>query len=362
MSEAGEAIRFEGVTKRFGDTTAVDDLNLTIGRASSSRCSGPSGCGKTTTLRMVAGFEQPTEGAILLEGEPVENVPPYKRNVNTVFQSYALFEHLDVAEQRRLRAASAARSPRTRSRTRVAEALELVQLTEPRRRAQPNELSGGQRQRVALARALVNRPAVLLLDEPLGALDLKLRKQMQVELKQIQREVGITFVYVTHDQEEALAMSDRIAVMNDGRVAQCGAPEEVYEQPERGVRRRLHRHLEPDRGRRSRTAACPARERARWCRRRCPTTATAATRSSSRSGPEKIAVDEHRGGDGRARRARSSSASTSASAPRSSSSSATARASSRSSRRPTAPAPTIAGKPGMEIKLGWHPENCLVLR
>jgi spermidine/putrescine transport system ATP-binding protein len=226
-----EAVRFEGVTKRFGSATAVDSLDLTVKRGEFFSLLGPSGCGKTTTLRMVAGFEQPTEGQVYLDGEPVASVPPYKRNVNTVFQSYALFDHLDVngnvafGLKRRKVAAEEIK-------TRVAEALELVRLT-GRETAKPGELSGGQRQRVALARALVNRPAVLLLDEPLGALDLKLRKEMQVELKAIQREVGITFLYVTHDQEEALAMSDRIAVMNGGVVEQCGTPEEVYEQPVR---------------------------------------------------------------------------------------------------------------------------------
>ena len=224
-----EAIAIDNVTKRFGDHTAVDDISLTIEQGEFFSMLGPSGCGKTTTLRMLAGFEVPTQGSIRLEGEPVEKVPPYKRDVNMVFQSYALFDHLDVADNvafglRRKKV------PKDEVRTRVADALELVNLRE-RANARPNELSGGQRQRVALARALVNRPKVLLLDEPLGALDLKLRKQMQVELKQIQREVGITFVYVTHDQEEALSMSDRIAVMNDGRVAQCGAPEEIYEHP-----------------------------------------------------------------------------------------------------------------------------------
>jgi spermidine/putrescine transport system ATP-binding protein len=226
-----EAVRFDSVTKRFGAATAVDGLNLTIERGEFFSLLGPSGCGKTTTLRMVAGFEQPTEGQVYLDGEPVAKVPPFKRNVNTVFQSYALFEHLDVEGNvafglKRRKVAG------DEIRTRVAEALELVRLT-GREGARPNELSGGQRQRVALARALVNRPAVLLLDEPLGALDLKLRKEMQVELKAIQREVGITFLYVTHDQEEALATSDRIAVMNGGVVEQCGTPEEVYEHPTR---------------------------------------------------------------------------------------------------------------------------------
>ena len=223
------AIRFEGVTKTFGGFEAVKELDLEIQQGEFFSLLGPSGCGKTTTLRMVAGFELPSTGRIYLEGEPVETVPPYKRNVNTVFQSYALFEHLSIADNvayglKRRKVA------KEEIRTRVAEALELVELT-GREKSRPAQLSGGQKQRVALARALVNRPAVLLLDEPLGALDLKLRKQMQVELKGIQREVGITFLYVTHDQEEALAMSDRIAVMECGEVRQCGSPEEIYEQP-----------------------------------------------------------------------------------------------------------------------------------
>jgi spermidine/putrescine transport system ATP-binding protein len=224
-----DAVRFEGVTKRFGSTTAVDGLSLTVHQGEFFSLLGPSGCGKTTTLRMVAGFEQPSEGQIFLDGEPVAGVPPYKRNVNTVFQSYALFEHLDVRGNVAF-GLKRRKVPSEEIAERVTEALELVQLT-GRERSKPHELSGGQRQRVALARALVNRPAVLLLDEPLGALDLKLRRQMQVELKAIQREVGITFLYVTHDQEEALAMSDRIAVMDAGVVEQCGTPEEVYERP-----------------------------------------------------------------------------------------------------------------------------------
>jgi spermidine/putrescine transport system ATP-binding protein len=223
------AIKFEGVTKTFGDFEAVKELDLEVRSGEFFSLLGPSGCGKTTTLRMVAGFELPSTGHIYLEGESVETVPPYKRNVNTVFQSYALFEHLDIADNVAF-GLKRRKVHKDEIRTRVAEALELVQLT-GRERAKPAELSGGQKQRVALARALVNRPAVLLLDEPLGALDLKLRKQMQVELKGIQREVGITFLYVTHDQEEALAMSDRIAVMESGEIRQCGSPEEIYEQP-----------------------------------------------------------------------------------------------------------------------------------
>ncbi len=223
------AVELEGVTKHFGDFAAVDGITLQVARGEFFSLLGPSGCGKTTTLRLIAGFEQPTAGAIRLDGEDVAKVPPYRRHVNTVFQSYALFEHLDVTENvafglRRRKVA------KPEIEQRVAEALELVAL-DRRSTARPSELSGGQRQRVALARALVNRPSVLLLDEPLGALDLKLRKQMQVELKRIQREVGITFVYVTHDQEEALAMSDRIAVMNDGVIQQLGEPEDIYEHP-----------------------------------------------------------------------------------------------------------------------------------
>jgi len=224
------AIRFESVTKRFGGLVAVSGLDLEVQQGEFFSLLGPSGCGKTTTLRMVAGFDQPSEGRIFLEGEPVETVPPYHRNVNTVFQSYALFEHLDVEDNVAF-GLKRRKVEKDEIRSRVAEALALVEM-KGRENAKPRELSGGQKQRVALARALVNRPAVLLLDEPLGALDLKLRKQMQVELKGIQREVGITFLYVTHDQEEALAMSDRIAVMEDGEVRQCGTPEEVYERPQ----------------------------------------------------------------------------------------------------------------------------------
>jgi len=220
------------VTKRFGDVTAVDRVSLRIARGTFCSLLGPSGCGKTTTLRMIAGFEQPTDGEILIAGEPVAGVPPYRRHVNTVFQHYALFPHMDVARNvgYGLRQVGVREDEQRR---RVGEALELVRLAGYDRR-RTWELSGGQQQRVALARALVNRPTVLLLDEPLGALDLKLRKEMQLELKSLQQEVGITFVYVTHDQEEAMTMSDVIVVMRDGRIQQEGSPEELYERPVNG--------------------------------------------------------------------------------------------------------------------------------
>jgi len=217
------------VTKRFGDTTAVRDLSLDIERGEFFTLLGPSGCGKTTTLRMIAGFEEPTAGAVLLDGEDVTGLPAFKRPTNTVFQSYALFPHLSV-ERNVAFGLERKKVARTEVRTRVGEELDRVGLAGEAKR-KPSQLSGGQQQRVALARALVNRPAVLLLDEPLGALDLKLRKQLQIELKRIQREVGITFIYVTHDQEEALTMSDRIAVINRGVIEQIDAPETVYEHP-----------------------------------------------------------------------------------------------------------------------------------
>jgi spermidine/putrescine transport system ATP-binding protein len=223
------AVELIGVTKRFGSVVAVDAMDLKIDDGAFYSLLGPSGCGKTTTLRMIAGFEQPTAGQILLEDRPVEGVPPYRRNVNTVFQHYALFPHMNVAQNvgYGLRQRHTDRVEETR---RVAEALELVRLGGYGQR-RTWELSGGQQQRVALARALINRPAVLLLDEPLGALDRKLRHEMQIELKAIQHEVRITFVYVTHDQEEALTMSDTIVVMNDGRIQQLGSPEALYLQP-----------------------------------------------------------------------------------------------------------------------------------
>jgi spermidine/putrescine transport system ATP-binding protein len=222
-------IRLEGVTKRFDDVIAVDDLSIDIERGSFFALLGPSGCGKTTTLRMIGGFEEPTAGTIYLGDRDVTGLPSYKRDVNTVFQSYALFPHLSVLDNVAfgLRRKGVRGSELTR---RVGEALELVDLTGMERR-KPRQLSGGQQQRIALARALVNRPRVLLLDEPLGALDLKLRKQMQLELKGIQHEVELTFVHVTHDQEEAMTMADRIAIMNAGRIEQLGAPTELYEFP-----------------------------------------------------------------------------------------------------------------------------------
>ena len=227
--ERGVAVELSGITKRFGEFVAVDDVSLDIYEGEFFSLLGPSGCGKTTTLRMIAGFEEPTEGGISVAGEPVQGVPPYKRPVNTVFQSYAIFPHLNVFDN----VAFGLRRAGVKGdelRRRVTEACEMVQLSGFEKR-KPNMLSGGQQQRVALARALVNRPKVLLLDEPLGALDLKLRKEMQLELKSLQHEVGITFVYVTHDQEEALTMSDRIAVMNEGRVQQVADPTTLYELP-----------------------------------------------------------------------------------------------------------------------------------
>ena len=230
-SEAGQVpdVRLEGVRKTYGDVVAVDHVDLDIRNGEFFTMLGPSGSGKTTMLRMIAGFELPDRGRVELGGNDVTDLAAYDRDVNTVFQDYALFPHMSVGEnvEYGLRVAKVDKQER---RKRRGEALEMVRLTGYDER-KPTELSGGQRQRVALARAIVNQPRVLLLDEPLGALDLKLREQLQVELKQIQREVGITFVYVTHDQEEALTMSDRIAVFNEGRIEQAGEPESVYERP-----------------------------------------------------------------------------------------------------------------------------------
>ena len=225
----GAAVELHAVTKRFGDVVAVDDLDLKVSAGEFFSLLGPSGCGKTTTLRMVAGLEFPTEGSLRIHGEEMGIRPPNKRPVNTVFQSYALFPHLTVSDNVGFGLEMRKVGKRERTR-RVGEALELVQLGAYGGR-KPAELSGGQQQRVALARALVNRPEVLLLDEPLGALDLKLRRQMQLELKRIQTEVGLTFVHVTHDQEEAMTMADTIAVMNSGRIEQLGSPIELYESP-----------------------------------------------------------------------------------------------------------------------------------
>jgi putative spermidine/putrescine transport system ATP-binding protein len=223
-------VRLTGVSKHYGEVVAVESLDLEVRRGEFFTMLGPSGSGKTTTLRMIAGFEEPDTGRVELAGTDVTGLPPYDRSVNTVFQDYALFPHMTVGEnvQYGLRVKGVSKEERRR---RASEALATVRLAGYETR-KPNQLSGGQQQRVALARAIVNEPRVLLLDEPLGALDLKLREQMQVELKSIKGEVGITFIYVTHDQEEALTMSDRIAVFNNGRVEQIGTPEEVYERPD----------------------------------------------------------------------------------------------------------------------------------
>jgi putative spermidine/putrescine transport system ATP-binding protein len=228
-ADARAAVALEDVVKRFGDVVAVDGVSLDVRPGEFFSLLGPSGSGKTTCLRMIAGFEQPTSGRILLDGRDVSDLPPFQRDVNTVFQDYALFPHMSVAQNvgyglmvRKIPGSERAR--------RVADALEMVRLGHLGDR-KPGQLSGGQRQRVALARSLVMRPRVLLLDEPLGALDLKLRQAMQIELKEIQQEVGLTFLYVTHDQEEALTMSDRLAVFNQGEVEQVGSPAEVYERP-----------------------------------------------------------------------------------------------------------------------------------
>ena len=228
------SVELSEITKTFrdpqqGSVTAVDEVSLQIADGEFFALLGPSGCGKTTTLRVIAGFEQPTSGEVLIRGESVQGIPPFHRPVNTVFQDYALFPHMSVLNNVMfgLRMSNVAKKE---AKERALDLLELVQLPQTANR-KPNQLSGGQQQRVALARALVNEPAVLLLDEPLGALDLKLRKQMQLELKTMQREVGVTFIFVTHDQEEAMTMADRIAVMSEGRVLQVGRADEIYEAP-----------------------------------------------------------------------------------------------------------------------------------
>jgi spermidine/putrescine transport system ATP-binding protein len=247
MTDGGGRVSIVGLTRRFGEVVAVDGIDIDMPSGEFFSMVGPSGCGKTTTLRMIAGFERPDEGQILLDGVDMSHTPPHRRSVNTVFQSYALFPHLSVYDNVAF-GLKYQKATRDEVRRRVGRALDLVQLAgyEKRRTAQ---MSGGQQQRVALARAIVLNPKVLLLDEPLGALDARLRKDLQVELKQLQQELGITFVYVTHDQEEALTMSDRLAVMNGGKVEQIGTPREVYEAPETqfvaeflGVSNLLHGH------------------------------------------------------------------------------------------------------------------------
>ena len=230
MSEKNVLVKLRGINKQYGDNHVVKDLNLDIYEGEFLTLLGPSGCGKTTTLRMLAGFETPSSGEITINGEDLVNKEPFDRNINTVFQSYALFPHMTIFDNIAF-GLKMKKIKQSEIKSKVEEILDLVQLTSFGSRY-PHQLSGGQRQRVAIARALVNNPQVLLLDEPLGALDLKLRKQMQVELKRMQKKLGITFVYVTHDQEEALTMSDRIAIMNSGYLEQLGAPSDIYENPE----------------------------------------------------------------------------------------------------------------------------------
>ena len=225
----GKIVEIEGVNKIYGSNHVVRNLNLSIEEGEFLTLLGSSGCGKTTTLRMIAGFEEPTSGTIMVEGERVEEKEPFERNVNTVFQSYALFPHKTIYDNIAY-GLKMKKVPKAEIRERVTEMMEMVQLSGFEKRY-PSQLSGGQKQRVAIARALINRPRVLLLDEPLGALDLKLRKQMQLELKRLQKKLNITFIYVTHDQEEALTMSDRIAVMHDGIIDQLASPTEIYEHP-----------------------------------------------------------------------------------------------------------------------------------
>lgn len=229
MSATETMVELRNIVKKYDQTTVVHEMSLSIRRGEFLTLLGPSGCGKTTTLRMIAGFEKPTSGEILLDGESVQDRQAYERNVNTVFQNYALFPHLSIYENVAF-GLRVKKTPKREIDERVRQALRLVQLEEYANR-KPDQLSGGQKQRIAIARAIINNPKVLLLDEPLGALDQKLRKQMQVELKHLQRQLGITFIFVTHDQEEALTMSDRIAVMNQGRIEQIGTPSDIYDRP-----------------------------------------------------------------------------------------------------------------------------------
>ncbi len=229
MDERKKIVEISGVNKVYGENHVVKDLNLDVREGEFLTLLGSSGCGKTTTLRMIAGFEEPTSGIIRVEGENIEDKEPYERDVNTVFQSYALFPHMTIYDNIAY-GLKMKKAPKSEIEVRVPEMLDLVQMGGFEKRY-PSQLSGGQKQRVAIARALINRPKVLLLDEPLGALDLKLRKQMQIELKRLQRKLNITFIYVTHDQEEALTMSDRIAIMHDGVLEQVGLPKEIYEEP-----------------------------------------------------------------------------------------------------------------------------------
>ena len=271
--------------------TAVDDLTLSIPRGAFYALLGPSGCGKTTTLRMIGGFEDPTAGSVFLGGDEVTQLPPYKRDVNTVFQSYALFPHLTRREERRVRP-RAQEDLQVRGHARASARRSRWSSSASYGKRKPAQLSGGQQQRVALARALVNRPRALLLDEPLGALDLRLRKQLQIELKRIQQDVGITFVHVTHDQEEAMSMADTIAVMNEGRIEQAGARRRPLRAPAHRVRRQLPRRLEPRRraDARLRRTATPRSRRTtapRCTCRRTGSARTAPTRSASASGPRR---------------------------------------------------------------------------
>ena len=290
--DSGEPdIRLERVTKRFGDMTAVDALDLEMPRGAFYALLGPSGCGKTTTLRMIGGFEEPTDGRVFLGGDDVTERPPYKRDVNTVFQSYALFPHLSVERNVALRARAAEGRQATRS-ARAPPRRSISSSSAHLGKRKPGQLSGGQQQRVALARALVNRPRALLLDEPLGALDLRLRKQLQIELKRIQQDVGITFVHVTHDQEEAMTMADTIAVMHDGRIEQAGGAADLYERPRTefvanflGVSNLIDGKLGADpglaspRSRRTTARACTSRPTA--------SARTTPTRSASACGPRR---------------------------------------------------------------------------